>query len=638
MNSTSPQPYEAVVPGTLDLREWMRVFAFERMFRNYDSYVFQRGKNMYAYKPAQSPWQLLMWDIDFIFAQGSTNESLFGGENDALMARLKSHPPFQRVFWAFVKELLDGPFSEAALAPQMAGRFAALTDNGASPSSYAPLLTFVRDRRTFVLQQLADVQSPFAVSLPPVISTNLNYIALTGAAPVEADRITVNGVGWTPEWLSLNQWRVVVPLAEGTNALRVHAVDARGSAIAAAPVDLAIVTSAESEPAAGRVVFSEIMYQPPTSGAAFIELHDASTSTWYDLSRWRIDGVGLTIPDGVVLPPGGFAVFAADRTRFAQTHGAAIPVAAEYPGGLADAGESLALIQPGPTSNETVVVDQVGYENRWPWPTEAAGQGASLQLLDPAADRRRPGHWAAALSGTAGAPAAVLLSKTNIWRYNTGGTHLDPSWVAADFDDAHWAAGGGLFETAGLPAPKTTPLPLTNWAGRRILAFQFRSEFHLAANPANVDLRAPLCVDDGAVIHLNGVEAYRIGMPPGSAGWTTTAARVVGDAVLEGPVALPSDLLVPGRNVIAVQATNTARTAPTSYSASSWWPSLASRRRPRPARPTRSRALCRLCPTCGSTRSSSPTWLARPTTSASGSRGSSSTTPAPTPYRWPAGT
>ncbi|MCX7819009.1 MAG: lamin tail domain-containing protein [Kiritimatiellae bacterium] len=567
VNATSPYPYEAVVPATLDVREWMRVFAFERVFRNYDSYGFQRGKNMYAYKPAQSPWQLLMWDIDFIFATSSTNEPLFGSENDPAMARLKSYPPFQRLFWAAVKELLDGPFREEVLGPQMQMRYSALVSNGATPSAYSSLLTFVRDRRAYVLQQLASVQSPFTVALPPIVSTNANFIELTGTAPVEADRITVNGVARTPEWLSMNQWRVYLPLAEGTNAMRIHAVDVRGSPITNAAVDRVIISGAATEPAVGNVVINEIMYQPVTSGAAFVELHNAATSTWYDLSRWVLRGVGLTIPDGTVLPPGGFAVFAANRAMFAQVYGAGVPVAAEYPGGLADEGETLALIRPGPTPAEDVIVDQVAYESRPPWPLEAAGLGASLQLRHPRLDRRRAGNWAATLGSTTATPAQTLVAMTNLWRYNTGGTNLGAGWIVPTYNDTGWSTGRALLynDIAPMPAPTNTWLPLTNAAGDRIVTYYFRTPFVYTGNPADITLRMTTALDDGAIVYLNGTEALRIGMPDGPAAWTTLAARAVGHAVIEGPFDLPAELLVPGTNFVAVEvhqnATNSSDVA-----------------------------------------------------------------------------
>ena len=44
-----------------------------------------------------------------------------------------------------------------------------------------------------------------------------------------------------------------------------------------------------------------------------------------------------------------------------------------------------------------VTVAEVEYENQLPWPTNANGTGASLQLIDPHQDNWRVGNWSAAL-------------------------------------------------------------------------------------------------------------------------------------------------------------------------------------------------------------------------------------------------
>jgi len=59
-------------------------------------------------------------------------------------------------------------------------------------------------------------------------------------------------------------------------------------------------------------------------------------------------------------------------------------------------------------------------------------------------------------------------------------------------------------------------------------------------------------VDDGAVVYINGVEALRVGMPPGPISYNTLATRSA-EAVFEGPFVMPPGLFVPGRNVIAVE-------------------------------------------------------------------------------------
>jgi hypothetical protein len=61
--------------------------------------------------------------------------------------------------------------------------------------------------------------------------------------------------------------------------------------------------------------------------------------------------------------------------------------------------------------------------------------------------------------------------------------------------------------------------------------------------------------DDGVVVYLNGVEAYRNNMPTGAIGYTTRASSFIGgaDETAWLTVLLNPALLVAGTNVIAVE-------------------------------------------------------------------------------------
>ena len=59
MNAAQPEPYRSGVAGLVNVEEFMRVLAMERIVGNWDSYGYSRGKNMFAYKPTEAPWMLL---------------------------------------------------------------------------------------------------------------------------------------------------------------------------------------------------------------------------------------------------------------------------------------------------------------------------------------------------------------------------------------------------------------------------------------------------------------------------------------------------------------------------------------------------------------------------------------------------
>ncbi len=147
-----------------------------------------------------------------------------------------------------------------------------------------------------------------------------------------------------------------------------------------------------------------------------------------------------------------------------------------------------------------------------------------------------------------------LVAVTDVWRYHVGKVDLGPAWTALDHDDGGWSSGGGLLyvEESTLPAPKTTLLPLT--PGSLPTTCYFRARFtHQPADAYSLELVANTVVDDGFVLHLNGAEAVRLGMPTGGITYSTLANRTVGNAVWEGPLNLPATNLVAGTNTIAVE-------------------------------------------------------------------------------------
>ena len=70
VNAPRPEPYFSRTDALMDVEEWARVFAVEHIVGNWDSYGYNRGKNMYAYKPEHGKWNLIAWDIDFLLDNG----------------------------------------------------------------------------------------------------------------------------------------------------------------------------------------------------------------------------------------------------------------------------------------------------------------------------------------------------------------------------------------------------------------------------------------------------------------------------------------------------------------------------------------------------------------------------------------
>ena len=146
----------------------------------------------------------------------------------------------------------------------------------------------------------------------------------------------------------------------------------------------------------------------------------------------------------------------------------------------------------------------------------------------------------------------ILLPRGSAWRFSATGDAPPADWAAPAFDDAAWTPGlakigiGHQDHTTLLPAPLTTPR----------MAVYFRRQFVLPASPAGcTGLIARMVCDAGAVLYLNGIEAGRIGMPPGPVTALTPASAepfFPAEGALRR-VVLDHSLLVSGANTLAVE-------------------------------------------------------------------------------------
>src|SRR4030095_14932650 len=167
----------------------------------------------------------------------------------------------------------------------------------------------------------------------------------------------------------------------------------------------------------------------------------ATTNTW----RLR-GGVSFNFPQGVTLGARGFLIVASFDPAASATALAAfrsqygmppsVPIFGPYTGKLDNGGETVSLFKPDPPQISGpdagfvpyVLVDQVDYDDTFPWPLEPDGSGSSLQRRRPYAYGNDPVNW------DSGAPTPG--------RPNVAGS----SFTDADADGLsdNWEAANGL--------------------------------------------------------------------------------------------------------------------------------------------------------------------------------------------------
>ncbi|MDP4625676.1 MAG: lamin tail domain-containing protein [Akkermansiaceae bacterium] len=173
--------------------------------------------------------------------------------------------------------------------------------------------------------------------------------------------------------------------------------------------------STADTPLPGELAISEVHYHPANPGTPaelaastddsdfeFIELTNIS-SKYLELRGVRLaeqvindhlEGVRYTFATGLVLSPGQRISIVADRTAFlARYPGTAdAGIGGEYAGNLGNSGEWLEL-----RNAEGTIIASFRYNDLAPWPTDADGNGMSLQLvtLNKYVDYSDPYSWMA---------------------------------------------------------------------------------------------------------------------------------------------------------------------------------------------------------------------------------------------------
>jgi regulation of enolase protein 1 (concanavalin A-like superfamily) len=382
----------------VDIREWLGMIAVEHIVGNWDSFGYRRGKNMYAYKPERGGWALLPWDIDFVLGASSDGPytPLTSTIDPATSRMFFFEPDFRRAYYRVLEEATVGPLQLERFQPRLAGHADAFAANlfgriGSYPSNAE---NFILQRASAIQGELLEFRAVFQVNTPAPTTTQ-NTVALQGEAPLEAVNIAVNGVQYPVQWVSSTQWVMTVPLESGLNTLEVVPIDSTGMPLPRMTRTFQVNYTGVPSPPDEVLVFNEIMHHPSAPGAEYVELYNASPSTTYDLSGWRVSGLDYTFPSGSLLEPQGYAVLAKDLSAFFDVHGTEVTPQGAFDGTLVPVGETLRLVQPGSTPTEDVVVQEVSFESAPPWPAAAVTGGISLQLQDSRHSLNRIGNWAA---------------------------------------------------------------------------------------------------------------------------------------------------------------------------------------------------------------------------------------------------
>ncbi len=145
----------------------------------------------------------------------------------------------------------------------------------------------------------------------------------------------------------------------------------------------------------------------------------------------------------------------------------------------------------------------------------------------------------------------TLIDKEDMWTYLDDGSDQGTSWIDSGFDVSSWEVDQGIFGKGGIiGATQSTPVT-------RKLTTYYRKEVTLGSlNNSHLELN--LLCDDGAVVYINGKEAFRYNMPTGTITYLTEATVNV-DGAEEGNYTafhILDTFLIEGVNTFAVELHN----------------------------------------------------------------------------------
>ena len=161
-----------------------------------------------------------------------------------------------------------------------------------------------------------------------------------------------------------------------------------------------------------KIIVNEIMYNPSGSQEGeYIELYNAGTSSVELLGYYFSLGIDYTQLTAYAIATGDYAVICMYTNAVIPYHLSSDPSkfigeftsngwATNSFNGLNNGGEMIEL-----RDNLGQLVNAVEYEDSYPWPSKADGQGSSLELRDPSFDNRLASSWLASDNEDSGTPS-----------------------------------------------------------------------------------------------------------------------------------------------------------------------------------------------------------------------------------------
>ncbi len=146
--------------------------------------------------------------------------------------------------------------------------------------------------------------------------------------------------------------------------------------------------------------------------------------------------------------------------------------------------------------------------------------------------------------------STTFIPSNSVWKFLDTGVNQGTNWSQPGFNDTAWASGPARLGAGDDGEATRINIGPSN---NRFPTVYFRKTFVVPPGAVYTNLLFKLSRDDGAVIHLNGREAYRDNMPAGVIGYATFSASPAADELSFFPTNVAVTNLPAGPNLVAVE-------------------------------------------------------------------------------------
>ncbi|MBM97937.1 MAG: hypothetical protein CMJ77_02335 [Planctomycetaceae bacterium] len=427
--------------AVMDVDLWMRHYATQSFLGNWDTYGFRRPKNLRVYeRPSDRRIIPLAWDFDL----ANVREPLIYNGGATRLDEIRDLPVNLRLFWGHMNDLVNQGFNGSYIS-RWASHYGQLMGSNLSGETNL-ITTRANEARSQARRAIPVVDFQIQTNGGRDLSVNDATVTLRGTGWIDVREVYWKETGTQLDvtWTSSDDWRLEIPLQQGTNAVTLEAFDFQGKLTGSDTIN---VTSTVANDMASSVRITEINFNPydPTTAELgsddslgnddfeFIELRNIGQGTVNLLQARMTDGVDFTFP-AYELAAGEFGLIVRDAEAFAIRYGDDLPVIGEYEGRLSNGGESIILID----GKGNVVLD-FEYDDSQQWPQSADGIGASLVLNAPLATPTelfaKPDQWRGSteLGGSPGTDSSPRVGVV----VNEILANTDPPNTASDSIELH---------------------------------------------------------------------------------------------------------------------------------------------------------------------------------------------------------